>query len=1100
MPIQSDDPLGGSLIVGSKEDPFLPHLCAAIHMADEIEMAVAFVMSTGLRLLMPDLLDASQRNETVTPAATGALRRVRILTSDYLDVTDPDALRQLMLLQEQGAEVRVYEAAQRSFHMKAYIFAGKKACGEEWGRAFIGSSNISREALQLGLEWNYRINFPGDRGFLEARRQFQKLFDDPLAKPLSYAWIDEYEKRRVKPTKAIAPGTLEVEPAPTPNPVQVSALAALQETRELGYSRGLVVLATGLGKTWLAAFDAQQAVAKRLLFVAHREEILVQAAETFARIRPRASIGFYKGQQRDSQVDILFASIQTIGKSAHLSTFHEKHFDYIVVDEFHHASAPSYQKLLAHFLPKFLLGLTATPNRSDRADILSLCDDNLVFERDLFAGVNQSLLVPFHYYGIFDEEVDYKAIPWRNGKFDPDELANRLATLARANHAYRTWQIHKQTRTLAFCISKRHADFMAEYFRNRGIHAAAVYSDSILSRGEALEQLRSGKIEILFSVDLFNEGMDLPGIDSIMMLRPTESKILFLQQLGRGLRMAPGKEKLIVMDFVANHHSFLHKPQALMNMAMTHGELAKFAETAMANALTLPPGCFINYDLRFIEFLRSLNTTSTEDEYRALRDTLNRRPTITEFLFSGASVQNVRKKFGSWFEFVSHMGDLKEQESDVASTYREFLSEVETTSRQKSYKLVLLDALRELNGWQAPTQLETLAQKSWEILQRRRSLLVDLPEEYRTTQQLPGGWTSYWRKNPVQAWIGGNSKKGASAFFSIEAGKFKANFTLKQDHHDVFLDLAQELISFRLAEYMQSKIQPTENRPSSVTPLRQTTFSYFSDLKIACGNFRTGDITQEEHRSLGGSYSKFDPIRHFIARASGNSMDGGDSPIRDKDLLLLEIVGPEDIGSIPDDVIAIERKSTSNENQYLLRKVVRNANGSIVLRANNPLYEDMLVTPKLASEFRTFARLKKVLHPLEIEVGHRFLREDIPAFFGTEFNPGNWNSGHVILSQQKAQVLFVTLNKQGRAADHRYLDHWLDERHFHWQSQDKTTPTSSKGKSIIHHARSEVAIHLFVREHKLEANKAAPFTYQGKVKYISHTGSSPMSVTFELED
>lgn len=226
MPTESEEQIAGSLIAGSNEDPFLPHLCAAIHVADEIEIAVAFVMSTGLRLLMPDLLEASRRNQAEPTKTTEPQRRIRILTSDYLDVTDPDALRQLMLLLEQGADVRVYEAAQRSFHMKAYIFAGKKACGEEWGRAFIGSSNISREALQLGLEWNYRINFPGDKGFLEARRQFQKLFDDPLAKPLSYAWIDEYEKRRVKPTKSIAPGTLEVEPAPTPNPVQVSALAA----------------------------------------------------------------------------------------------------------------------------------------------------------------------------------------------------------------------------------------------------------------------------------------------------------------------------------------------------------------------------------------------------------------------------------------------------------------------------------------------------------------------------------------------------------------------------------------------------------------------------------------------------------------------------------------------------------------------------------------------------------------------------------------------------------------------------------------------------------------------------------------------------------
>ncbi len=205
---------------------------------------------------------------------------------------------------------------------------------------------------------------------------------------------------------------------------------------------------------------------------------------------------------------------------------------------------------------------------------------------------------------------------------DPELLANKLATLGRARHALNNWRLHAQTRTLAFCVSTRHADYMAEHFRKKGVRAAAVYADSQLSRGEALEQLRAGELQVLFSVDLFNEGVDLPVIDTVMMLRPTESKILFLQQLGRGLRKADGKDKLVVLDFVANHQSFLHKPMALMNCSMNRRQLAEFARQAEQGQLDLPEGCFVNYDLQFIDFLKSLDSDSVQVDYRSLRDYL----------------------------------------------------------------------------------------------------------------------------------------------------------------------------------------------------------------------------------------------------------------------------------------------------------------------------------------------------------------------------------------------------------------------------------------------------------------------------------------------
>jgi len=1087
------------LVTGEATNPFLPQLCDAIARADEIDLAVSFVKVTGLRMLLPDLHAALGQTEDPTrPPA-----RVRIVTSDYLDVTDPEALRLLMLLQEQGAQARVFRAAGTSFHLKAYLFARFGANHELRGTAFIGSSNISRQALTDGLEWNYRVEYPGDDGFLEARARFEEIFRDPRTVPLSDDWIDTYEKRRIPPPRAVAPGSQETEPPPEPTPIQTEALAALEATRRDGYRRGLVVLATGLGKTWLAAFDAGSMGARRILFVAHREEILNQAADTFARIRTQAHggarIGFYMGQTRDTQVDVLCASVQTLGKSAHLERFPPNHFDYIVIDEFHHAAAPTYRRLLGHFEPRFLLGLTATPDRTDQSDILSLCDDNLVFTRDLFTGIEARLLAPFHYYGIWDESVDYREIPWRNGRFDPEQLSNKLATLARARHALKQWRSRSQQRTLAFCVSIRHAEYMADQFQREGIVAAAVYGGSDLSRGDALQRLTDGRLQVIFSVDLFSEGVDLPTIDTILMLRPTESKILFLQQLGRGLRRAEGKEKLVVLDFIGNHHAFLHKTQALAQAGATYRELATFARKLEADRLELPDGCFINYDLALIDFLKSLDSDGTAKDYQALKDGLGRRPTLAEFYRSGANVQRMRREYGSWFELVAANEDLDETEAKVATIQREFLRELETTPMTKSFKMVLLEAFQELDGWSAPANLERLAQRSRTILERRRPLLSDLPEAMRTGEDGSSpAWQRYWRGNPVNAWIGGNQPATTRTFFRVADERLEPTFNVSAEHREPLAKLVQELIDYRLAAY-EARTAATAT-PDNVVPfqpaqLNRTELPYFPNLLIACGHFKTGRADAEEHRSLGAGHGKLDPARHFIARATGNSMDGGKNPIHDGDYLLLELVSPQSAGSITGTVMAIERQDEAGDNQYLLRVVTKGPDGRYILKANNPAFEDLEATEAM----HTIARLRAVLDPLELAVGDSLMREEIPALFGESFNPGNWNSGHVVLGKQKAHVLFVTLNKQGKAEDHRYLDHWIDNHSFHWQTQNSTTPQSKRGREIIEHERLGIALHLFVRDTKLSGGKAAPFVYHGKVRYQSHSGSGPMSVIFEVE-
>ena len=285
-------------------------------------------------------------------------------------------------------------------------------------------------------------------------------------------------------------------------------------------------------------------------------------------------------------------------------------------------------------------------------------------------------------------------MPWRNGRFDPEKLSNKLATKGRAKHALSEWKEKAQRVSLAFCVSRQHADYMAKYFNENGVSAASVHSDSELTRTEALEGLSDGKIKVLFSVDLFNEGVDLPQIDTVLLLRPTESKILFLQQMGRGLRRSEGKERLVILDFVGNHHSFLNRPEMLFagikDKPLNRHEIVSIAKNP--NPL-LPDGCYVNFDLAFIDFLESLSEDQLDTQYEKLKSSLGRRPSYTEFYTAGANMDKLRKNRGSWWEFVDNKGDLTPAELEVLEEHLQWFKDLAVTRVSKSYKLVLLDTL-----------------------------------------------------------------------------------------------------------------------------------------------------------------------------------------------------------------------------------------------------------------------------------------------------------------------------------------------------------------------------------------------------------------------
>jgi superfamily II DNA or RNA helicase/HKD family nuclease len=788
---------GNVLTTGGANDPLLPKLLTAINHATEVDISVSFIQPSGLQLLLPALTDA---------LAAGA--RIKILTSDYLQITSPEALRQLILLRDLGADVKLFCCkANTPFHMKAYIFVKGFDGVMEEGCAYIGSNNISRAALLNSHEWtlrhDYQQAYDAPCQFSDIRQQFAAIFAHPQSQLLTERlWADylqRYQQNHQQRLQLVG-AVIEDEPLIVPNSAQLMALEALNHSRLQGFKRGLVVLATGMGKTWLAAFDTKQVEAKRLLFVAHREEILLQAQQSFSQLNPEKSSGLYLGAEKTADAEMLFASIQTLSKVEHLQQFKPNHFDYVVVDEFHHAASPSYHALLNYFEPRFLLGLTATPERSDQADILALCDNNLVFERNLVHGIEDKILVPFHYYGIYDQYVDYQEIPWRSGKFDPKALENAFATQKRAAHIFEYWQKHKQLRTLAFCVSRRHADYMAAYFTDRGVNAAAVYQGSELRRNEALTQLSQAHLNVLFSVDLFNEGTDLPAIDTVLMLRPTESKILFLQQLGRGLRKAEnvGKSHLMVIDFIGNHQAFLNKPAALFNVSGL-GVISK----TVTKPPVIAPGCYINFAPEIVDFwqqlARKVRNTAAED-FQQLQVELGHRPTATEFVLAGYDIKKVRQQKGSWFNLVAEQ-TKDEEMAALIDRYGEWLLDgVETTAMAKCFKMILLRAFLDLDGFSTAVSTQHLAKKSRQHIWRRPDLVeqdvpVALQQENHSEQ-----WHQYWCKNPIHFYAK-QDKHATAPWFVINEGHFQANFTVKQEDIKALTALTHELIELRLAQY-----------------------------------------------------------------------------------------------------------------------------------------------------------------------------------------------------------------------------------------------------------------------------------------------------------
>lgn len=1028
-------------VYGSEVRPIGDRLLQDLAQARAIDIAVAFVTQSGLDRLLPHLDDLVTRGG-----------RLRFLTGDYLGVTDPGALRRLLDLEltESGdAELRIFECNDElGFHPKAYLLHG----GENVGAAYVGSSNLTAQGLDRGIEWNYRLESTHDsRGFRSIATEFDQLFKHAKARSLTAKWIDEYARRRPKfPHVLPTEGDLDDTELPTPHSIQSEALKALERVRAAGNRAGLVVLATGLGKTWLSAFDAQSF--RRVLFVAHRQEILKQARRTFRAIRPNATLGHYTGKSKDPGADVVFASIQTIGRTDHLARFDSRTFDYLVVDEFHHAAAGRYRRLIEHFDPDFLLGLTATPERTDGGDLLALCGENLVYRCDLAEGISRGLLCPFHYFGIPDE-VEYENIPWRSGRFDEQVLETAVTTELRAANAFEQWQRFGGNRTLAFCVSKRHADFMAKYFRDRGAACVAVHTGPTgAPRALSLEQLNSGELSIVFSVDIFNEGVDLPAVDTVLLLRPTESKILWLQQFGRGLRLSENKSHLNVIDYVGNHQTFLNVPMLLLSgVGDSHGEIAMALERYERGELDLPPGCSITYELEAIEILKRLiriprGVDGLQAWYRAFRDRHGVRPTASETWHAGYDPKSVRHTYGSWCGFVGAQGDVSPQERAAIKATEEFLRALETTPMAKSYKMLVLLAMIGKDAFPGAIPLTQLTKDVARRGRRSALLAAELGPALGDEQRLK----TLLLENPITAWTGGKGT-GGTAYFVLEGEQFRSLLECPQEATGHLREFARELCEWRLAQYLQRLQSDLKHVPRFVCPV---------------------------------SHSSGRPILILPDREANPSIPEGWTTVETD-------AGALELNFAKANVSAARRPG---ETENVLSRVIRQWFGPSAELPGRAQREVIFYWEDVG-----YRMMPNGAEANRVEIGAEYRRSDIASLWNVPFEDAKWSQTGFIWTGDH-MFLLVTLEKAGMKDEHQYSDRFLDAQHFQWQSQNRTTQGGKVGQALRGHRERGIAVHLFIRRFaKTQQSRAAPFVYCGDLEFETWEGEKPITIRWRLK-
>ncbi|WP_394280875.1 DUF3427 domain-containing protein [Corynebacterium sp.] len=538
------------LVANTDENTMLKAINEELSTAESFVFSVAFISSGGLSALKTALVNFKGAG--------------KIITSDYLDFNEPAVLEELLEL----PNVQTYVFTQKPHHAKGYIFRRS-----DHATSIVGSSNLTRTALISNREWNLRFSTHDDGDITD---QLNRAIDAHLdeAEPLTTEWIEQYEARRVPPPKRFdpeLPATLASKGADEvikPNAMQTEALEKLQLVLDNGEQRALIISATGTGKTILSALATQMYDPQRLLFVVHREQILEKAAYEFQRVLrcDESEIGFFVGSRRQLDRKYVFATIQSLSRPETLARISPKEFDFIIIDEVHRSGADTYRRVIDHFRPEFLLGLTATPERTDGFNIFELFDHNVPYEIRLRSALESHMLVPFDYYGVTDCQSATNGTP--NDKSSIDELVDedRVDYIVSILEKY---GFSRGVKGLFFCSRNEEASKLSEALNGRTVYGKPLRTvvlsgdDPVEKREETIANLEAGDIDYILTVDIFNEGIDIPSVNQIVMLRATQSSIIFTQQLGRGLRIAEGKRSLRVIDFIGNYANNYLIPIAL---------------------------------------------------------------------------------------------------------------------------------------------------------------------------------------------------------------------------------------------------------------------------------------------------------------------------------------------------------------------------------------------------------------------------------------------------------------------------------------------------------------------------------------------------------
>ena len=634
-----------------------------LNSCDSFQLSIAFISLSGLATLKQTLLDLQNKN------ISG-----KIITSTYLGFNEPKVFKEL--LKFNNLEIRIYDDPKIGFHPKGYIF--KK---NDTYNIIIGSSNLTQNALSINQEWNLKLsstynNDISKQVLKEFNQQWQNSF------PLTNQWINEYSKTY---TKQKTETQLRINTKIKPNKMQIAALNALKSIRNENKNKALLISATGTGKTYLSAFDVKAFNPKRMLFVVHRENIAQNAMMSFQKIINNHSFGIFTGNKKETDADYIFSTIQTIHKQEYRKMFDPDDFDYIIIDEVHRAGANSYQELINYFKPKFMLGMSATPERSDDFDIYQMFDYNIAYEIRLQQAMEYDLLCPFHYYGITDLQVNGVSLE------DKSDF-NHLTSQSRVDHIIE--QINNygfsgdRVRGLVFCSRKDEAKELSNLFNQRGYKTVALTGeDDENKRRDAMDKLETDDsvdyLDYIFTVDIFNEGIDIPKVNQVVMLRPTQSAIIFVQQLGRGLRKNDEKDYVVVIDFIGNYERNFLIPIALSgNTNLNKDTLRQFITER--NVL-IPGVSTIQFDeisqKRIFESIDHANFNDVKlikESYVQLKAKLGRIPHIKDFEKYGAiDIQKIfqNKGLGSYHMFLKkYEKEYDVQFSSLEEKYLQFIS------------------------------------------------------------------------------------------------------------------------------------------------------------------------------------------------------------------------------------------------------------------------------------------------------------------------------------------------------------------------------------------------------------------------------------------